>query len=150
MNFTVNKSINQTKAICLTQNHTLEKIYYISIEDYEQLPLEFIRPFNDGDNIIIDTQIIPVFCSVMRPKGDPREKALSINPDTFGMTAKPAALRVGSLMEWISYHNLFWSNAIKTSLEGFIYQPNVSFSCSAVSEWEPEISTTFRAVRPGM
>ena len=171
-NVSVVTSNDQSKIVCLGQNDTLQKIVYVSIQDYQQLPLEFISPSNGDRNVVMDfnSTEFPTLCALVKPTPThPQQKRTTIEDFSFTIldgTNKITEIEGASYSfpALNSYHYLewFWINLpplpvghefrtfTTQSLQAAFYAPNVTVTCTAKSRWEPRITATFRVVRPGM
>ncbi len=156
-NVSVVKSTDQSKVVCLNQDNTLQKIFYVSIKDYQQLPLEFINPLNEGESSVVNFDSTawpipwPVLCALVKPsQSQTANLTYSVlngtNEFTIEGDAWPPVLYKRNYLEWFSIQ-LFGTPIQHLQA---LFNPNVTISCTAESVWEPKVSTTLRAVRPGM
>ena len=160
LNITVRKSADQTKAVCLNSNDTLEKIFYVSIEGYHQLQPKFIRPSDGIQEVTFDlnstsASILCLFqfenspppsfdnIYVSRNRGN---KVLSgeISDGICTYSDPRGSLKSRYLGDFILQQRIAANEAIASEWY------NSTFTCSAEGiKWEEDVETTFTLARPG-
>lgn len=152
MTITIERSADQSKVMCLDSNGMLDRIFYISIRDYQQLRFEFLRPLSDDGYIVVNPNKKPnrpfprwpVLCVLQQ--NTVSEVTLYINGSayrrfsTFIVSSNP---QFGS--EYLNWIHLRTFQDVGSEL----YYLGQNFSCVATSAWEPDVTVNFRVIKPG-
>jgi hypothetical protein len=148
LNFTISRSADQTKAVCLNPNNTLGKIFYVSIRNYHQLLPKLIRPSVGTHDITValNDDTAPVLCIFQLSTANTsyvsrNGRKLAQNVEISFLTRKP--LRFMILGPGIFY------TAVSEDIAAEWY--NSTFSCGAEGiKWEDDVeAAAFTLTRPG-
>lgn len=169
---------DQAKVVCLDSYDTLHKIFYVSIEDHPQLPLQLIQPSTgDGsDSIAVDlTENFQYFCvfhfsvpSVReidfvvyrngRRDDDNDDVALPLdsneyNPRLSGPEGSSSLGNGVGYLNWVSLRSGFGFGVISPLVTDKrradeLYW-NSTYSCRVTQKWEADITVNFTIARPG-
>lgn len=141
LNVSITTSKDQAKLICLAPDRSsLDRIIYVSIEDYSQIPLSFLRPHRNGDDIAVNvsTDSWPVLCG--RAPNIPYHTNLSLLVN--GTELASEGFQTHNSDQWLILITV--NNAAK---KGKFYRES-HFSCRLNSIWEEDAIVHFRIVDP--
>ena len=158
----VTKSTDQAKVICLDstdfEEEALDKIFYVSIEDYNQLPLSFNRPLHDGGIIAANASQSDapnlfhntlVLCMIQPNLPRDVNVFFGINGVEYKRrtTLNGVLITIHFINEIIKYITVTLTSHPPPGSLDFFYHTN--FSCKAESLWEPDVTVNFKIVEPG-
>lgn len=155
LNITVSKSADQAKAVCFGSGNMLERIFYISIKDYHQLPPRFIRPSDDGiREIVFDLNNTEFSILCMLQYNENVKLYMSRNGgENVSINDQIDAISVGGSYPQLPVQYLYLFRFLepiapneRVASEWY----NSTFSCRTEGVvWDAEVETEFRLIRPG-
>lgn len=151
-NITISKFTDQAKLACLDSSNGLQKIFYVSIQDYHQLPLELIRPLDNHTSAIdVSVRGWPAVC-LPQPYLHNKSKSFSlflfIN-GTDSTKRRDPVIRVDSYNTAIFFNTRFHFNNLKLQNSSRDLYRYSRFSCRASSKWEHNLTVNFTIIEPG-
>lgn len=144
--------MDQAKLACLDSSNGLQKIFYVSIQDYHQLPLELIRPLDNHTSAIdVSVRGWPAVC-LPQPYLHNKSKSFSlflfIN-GTDSTKRRDPVIRVDSYNTAIFFNTRFHFNNLKLQNSSRDLYRYSRFSCRASSKWEHNLTVNFTIIEPG-